>query len=189
MRLNRCRALRHACFALLIALAPLRAQAIQSWEETAGDVLTAVVPLGSLGYTYWYDDKEGRTQWLWCVGTNEVLNSALRLAFNQTYLGKRPNGHEYGFPSGHVGFIMSGAAFLSIRYGWRLGLTGYAASAYVAYTRIETEHHRWRDVIAAAAVAQIVANYTVTTQKKPELEPVIGPGYVGIRWNHPFGSP
>lgn len=166
-----------------------RAHAIASWEETAGDVLTGVIPIGAFFYTYKYDDDEGRKQFYWCIGANEVLNSVARLAFNQTYLGERPNGNEYAFPSGHVGFISSAAGFLYLRYGWEYGLPAYAATAYVAYTRVETDHHRWRDVVAAAALAQTVAFFTVTAKKEPEIVPVLGPGYVGLQWNRSFGSP
>jgi membrane-associated phospholipid phosphatase len=176
------------CAALFFASATPRAFALAGWEETAGDVLTGAIPITAYWYTYHYDDPEGRKQFYWCVGSNEVVNSALRLAFNQTELGKRPNGHEYGFPSGHVGFIMSGAGFLAVRYGWRFGLPAYAASTYVAYTRVETEHHRWRDVLAAAVVAQGIANLTVTSKNRPEVTPMIGSNYVGLEWNHPFGG-
>ena len=186
MRLSRMLML---CAAIGCSAAAPRALAVPSWEEPAGDVLTAVLPLGSLYYTYKYDDAEGRKQFYWCVGTNEVLNSAARLAFNQTYLGKRPNGHEYGFPSGHVGFISSAASFLWLRYGWEYGVPAYAAVGFVAYERIATDHHRSRDVIAAAALAHGVAMATVTSKKVPEVSPVIGPGFVGLEWNHPFGGP
>lgn len=186
MRLSRVLSL---CAVLASAIAAPNAFAIAGWEETAGDVLTGVIPVGAYWWTFHEDDPEGRKQFYWCVGTNEVVNSALRLGFNQTYLGKRPNGHEYGFPSGHVGFIMSGAAFLSIRYGWKLGVPAYAASTYVAYTRVETHHHRWRDVIAAAVVAQGIGNLTVTPDDHPpEVTPVIEAGYVGLQWNHAFGG-
>ena len=180
-----CRVLKLCAAVACLATAP-RALAIQGWETTAGDVLTGAIPLGSYWYTFHADDPEGRRQFYWCVGSNEVVNSALRLAFNETYLGERPNGNRYAFPSGHVGFITSGAAFLTRRYGWRFGLPAYAASAYVAYVRVETRHHRWRDVIAAAALSQGVAEFTVSQRQGPDLIPVIEPGYVGIEWTHTF---
>ena len=187
MRLSRVLLL---CAGLSCATMSTRALAIPGWVGSATDVITGLIPVGTLYYTYKYDDGEGRKQFFWCVGTNEVANSLARLAFNQTYLGKRPNGHEYGFPSGHVGFISSGASFLWHRYGWEYGLPAYGAVGFVAWERIATDHHRTRDVLAAAALAETIALFTVTAKKEPELVPVIGPGgSAGLQWNHTFGSP
>jgi membrane-associated phospholipid phosphatase len=177
------------CATLCCSVAAPSAFAIPGWEKTSTDVITGLIPVGTLYYTYKYDDGEGRKQFFWCVGTNEVVNSAARLAFNQTSLGKRPNGSGYGFPSGHVGFIASGASFLWHRYGWKYGVPAYAAVGFVGWERVATDHHRPRDVIASVALAETVAVFTVTAKKDPELTPVIGPGYVGVEWNHSFGGP
>lgn len=150
------------------------------------DVLAAVVPLTALGVAYFTDDTEGQKQWLRNTVANQVLVSALRLGFNQTSLGERPNGHQYGFPSGHVAFVMSGAAFLGERYGWKWGTPAYLATAYVAYVRVNEDKHHWRDVIAAGALGYGVALLTVTPENATHLAPVIGPDFLGLRWQRSF---
>jgi membrane-associated phospholipid phosphatase len=152
----------------------------------SADILTGVVPLTGLVVAYCTDDTEGRKQWLRNTGVNQVLTSALRLGFNETSLGERPNGNEYGFPSGHVALVMSGATFLGERYGWKWGAPAYLASAYVGYVRVDNDHHHWRDVIASGALAYGVALLTVTPEKATYLAPVVGPDFLGLRWQRSF---
>lgn len=179
-------------FWVLAALAalwlPRPAAALQSYEETAGDVLTGVIPLGALYLTYDKDDNEGRQQWLWSTGTTLALNSALRYGLRNTSLSTRPNGHPYGFPSGHIGFLGSGAAFLQERYGWHWGAPAWAATGYVAYVRVESGHHRWRDVGAAAALAYGVSRVFVTPYGSVEASPVIDEDKTGIEFRMAFGG-
>lgn len=150
------------------------------------DILTGVVPLTGLGVAYFTDDTEGQKQWLRNLCVNQVLTSGLRLAFNETSLGERPNGSEYGFPSGHVSAVMAGATFLDKRYGWKWGVPAYLASAGVAYVRVDENQHRWQDVIASAALAYGVAMLTVTPENATYLAPIIGPGFLGLRWQRSF---
>lgn len=147
---------------------------------------TAVVPLTGLAVAYFTDDKEGEKQWLRNTGLSLVLTSTLRLAFNQTYLGKRPNGGQYGFPSGHEAFVMSGAAFLGRRYGMKWGVPAYVAAAYVGYDRVHENRHHLRDVLASAALSYGVALLTVTPEHATHIAPVIGPEFLGLRWERSF---
>jgi membrane-associated phospholipid phosphatase len=152
----------------------------------ATDILTAVVPLTGLAVAYFTDDLEGQKQWLRNTGLNQVLVTALRVGFNETSLGERPNGHPYGFPSGHQAFITSGAAFLGERYGWKWGTPAYMAAAYVAYVRVDEDKHHWRDVITASAIGYGVALMTVTPENATYLAPVIGPDFLGLRFERSF---
>ena len=170
--------------ALLLVLCPLPAAAVEGWEETAADVLTGVVPLGAGGVTYLKDDPEGRRQWLWSTATSLVVNTAARVAFNETEYGERPNGHPYGFPSGHTSFIASGAAFLQERYGYRYGIPAWLMSGYTAYVRVETDHHRWRDVIAAAALSYGISRVFVTPFEPLPVTPVVDAGRVGLLFEY-----
>lgn len=155
-------------------------------EILATDILTGVVPLTGLAVAYFTDDIEGQKQWLRNTGVNQVFITALRVGFNETSLGERPNGHPYGFPSGHVAFVSSGATFLGQRYGWKWGVPAYLATAYVAYVRVDEDKHRWRDVISAGALAYGVALLTVTPKNALYLAPVIGPDFLGLRWQRSF---
>jgi membrane-associated phospholipid phosphatase len=152
----------------------------------AADVLTAVIPLTGIAVAYFTDDTLGQKQWLRNTVVNQVLVSALRLGFNETSLGERPNGHSYGFPSGHEAFVMSGAAFLGERYGWKWGTPAYMAAAYVAYVRVDEDKHHWRDVIASGILGYGVALLTVTPENATYLAPVIGPDFIGMRWERSF---
>jgi membrane-associated phospholipid phosphatase len=150
------------------------------------DILTAAVPLTGLGVAHFTDDTEGRKQWLRNVLVNQVLTSAFRLGFNETSLGRRPTGNGYGFPSGHVAAVMSGATFLHQRYGWKWGAPAYLAAATVAYIRVKEDQHYWRDVVAAGALAYGVALLTVTPENASHLAPIIGPHFIGLRWQRSF---
>jgi len=112
--------------------------------------------------------------------------SALRLGFNETSLGERPDGNDYGFPSGHVAFVMSGATFIEKRYGWKWGIPAYLAAASVAYVRVDEDKHHWRDVLASGALAYGVAMLTVTPKNAIYLAPIIGPDFIGLRWSRSF---
>ncbi|TJY61020.1 phosphatase PAP2 family protein [Sinimarinibacterium sp. CAU 1509] len=168
----------------LLCFHAVPAQAIS--EELPADIVTGVLPLASLAVAYFKDDGEGTKQFLRSTGVSLVLNTSLRVVFNQTSWGERPNGHPYGFPSGHVGFATSSAAFLQDRYGWKFGLPAYAAVGYIAYVRVDTDHHRWRDVIAGAAVSYGVSKLFVTPEHASHLAPVIGPDFLGMRWERSF---
>ena len=115
-----------------------------------------------------------------------MLNNSLRLAFNETSWGERPNGSPYGFPSGHIGFATSSAAYLQDRYGWEYGLPAYAVVGYIAHVRVDTGHHRWRDVFAAVGVSMGVSKLFVTPEKATYIAPIIGPDFLGLRWERSF---
>jgi len=152
----------------------------------ATDILAGVVPLSGLVVAYFKDDVEGEKQWLRNITVNQVLTSALRLGFNETSLGERPNGGSYGFPSGHVAVVASGATFLGQRYGWKWGTPAYLAAASVAFIRVNEDKHHWRDVIAAGALSYGVALLTVTPENATCLAPIIGPDFLGLRWQRSF---
>ena len=159
-----------------LSLPPPPAAAVESWEVTATDVLTGVVPLGAFWLTHAKDDRAGRDQYLWSMGTTLVVVTSARLLFNDHEWGERPNGHPYGFPSGHLAFFGAGAAFLQDRYGWRWGLPAWAAAGWTAYVRVEDDHHRWRDVIVASAVAIGVSQYFVSPYPDLTVKPLFGIG-------------
>lgn len=177
-----------ACAALLLQSRP--AAALDSWQVNATDVLTGVVPLGALWLTHAKDDRAGRDQYLWSMGTTLVVVNGARLLFNEHEYGERPNGHPYGFPSGHLAFVGAGAAFLQDRYGWRWGAPAWAAAGWTAYVRVEDDHHRWRDVIVASVVAVGVSQYFVTRHPDLTVKPLFrlggGDDTAGLRLEYRF---
>ena len=80
--------------------------------QMTSNIITDILPLAALGTVYFKGDSEGGKQWLRDTVLYEVLYSGLILGFNETSLGKRPNGGPYSFPSGHAGFAFAQAGFL-----------------------------------------------------------------------------
>lgn len=155
-------------------------------EEISADVITAIVPLTAYAIAHYKDDGDGEGQFLRSNAVSLVLNTTLRLAFNETDWGTRPNGSPYGFPSGHVAFMTTSAAFLQDRFGWEYGVPAYALTGYVAWVRVDTNHHRWRDVAAAAALSIGVSRLFVTPQNATHIAPIIGPEWLGMRIERSF---
>ena len=153
----------------------------------ATDILDGVVTLTGLGVAYLKDDTEGQKQWLRNISVNQGLTWSLWPIFNQTSLGERPNGDpRNSFPSGHVSLAMSGATFLDRRYGWKWGVPAYAASAYIAYVRVDEDKHHWRDVIASGVLSYGVAMLFVTPDDATYLAPIVGPDFIGLRLGRSF---
>lgn len=171
--------------ALLFA-APLAAREVSSKEVAATDVLTGVIPLGALWLTHARDDDEGRDQYLWSMGTSLVVLNGARLAFKDHEWGTRPNGHPYGFPSGHIAFLGAGAAFLQDRYGWTWGVPAWLATGYTGYVRVETGHHRWRDVVVSGVVAAGISQYFVTPYPDMTVRPLFGEAGAGVEVSYTF---
>lgn len=177
-------------FSLPVAIAALlclqSGTAAAGQDELPADIVTGLVPIATFAIAHYKDDGEGEGQFLRSVGASLVLNSVLRLGFNQTSWGERPNGSPYGFPSGHVAFMTSNAAFLQDRFGWKFGVPAYVLTGYVAWVRVDTDHHRWRDVVAGAALSYGVSKLFVTPHNATHIAPVIGPDWLGLRWERSF---
>ena len=152
----------------------------------AGDIVTGLTPFVTFGIAYFKHDTEGEKEWVRDLVVNEVLNTGLRVAFNHTSLGKRPDGSSYGFPSGHAGFMFSQAGFLQERYGWAYGGPALLLASAVSYIRVREDKHYWRDVIAGGALGYGVALLTVTPLKATHLAPIVGPDWIGIRFDRSF---
>lgn len=157
-----------------------------SGDELAADIVTAALPLGAYAIAHYRDDGAGEGQFLRANAASLVLNTVLRVGFNQTRWGERPNGNQYAFPSGHVGFVVTQAAFLQQRFGWQYGVPAYLLSGYVAWVRVDTDHHHWRDIIAAVAVAEFTARLFVTPHDAVHVAPIIGPDWLGLRLERSF---
>lgn len=155
-------------------------------EELPADIVTGLLPLASYAIAHFKDDEEGEKQLLRTNVASLVVTTTLRVAFNQTRWGERPNGSSYGFPSGHAAFAMSSASFLQDRYGWKYGVPAYALAGYVSYVRVDTDHHRWRDVITGAAISYGITKLFVTPQNATHLAPIIGPEFIGLRWERSY---
>lgn len=127
----------------------------KSNSEKAGDALQLVIPAAGLGMAVAKHDNEGVKQLGTTMATNLAATYALKYAFNDTDLGKRPDGDDYSFPSGHTSNACAGATFIGQRYGWRYGSMAMLPAAYVGWSRVDAKRHHVRDVIAGCAVGTI----------------------------------
>lgn len=151
-------------------------------NSISAHAVMSAIPVGAIALAFYKDDVEGEKQFLRNVIANQLLTSAARVGFNETEWGQRPNGGGYGFPSGHVAFAGAGASFLEERYGWQWGVPAWLLTGYVAWVRVANDDHRWRDVVAAAALAYGVGKLFVTPENATYLAPTIGPDWLGLRF-------
>lgn len=174
--------------AVLFALPVLPAAADEEYSdsELSADVVTAMLPLTTFAIAHFRDDGAGEGQLLRSTGVSLLLNTALRVGFNETRFGERPNGNEYGFPSGHAAFVASSAAFLQDRFGWKYGVPAYLLVGYVSWVRVDTDHHHWRDVVAGVALSTAVSSLFVTPHDATHIAPIIGPDWLGLRIERSF---
>lgn len=168
------------CALLICLLRPSEAQCGSS--AIVGHAVMSAIPVSAFAVTYFKDDPEGRKQLFRNVIVNQLITSIARVGFNETSLGERPTGNEYGFPSGHVSFAGAGSSFYSERYGWKYGVPAWLATGFVMNNRVQNNDHHWRDVIASAALSYGVGKLFVTPQDATYLAPVIGPGWLGLRF-------
>jgi membrane-associated phospholipid phosphatase len=137
----------------LLLLTPATLRARES-SETAADILRVLLPASACGLTFLHDDPEGRPQFyksfLSTVGVTYLLK--------ETVDAERPNGGGGSFPSGHASMVFSGAAFMQRRYGWSYGAPAYLLAAFVGWSRVDSDDHRVRDVVAGAAIGVAFAH-------------------------------
>jgi membrane-associated phospholipid phosphatase len=116
--------------------------------ETGGDLLQIILPGAAYGLTWLEDDPQGRRQFTYSFATTLGATYGLKLGAHK----ERPNGGEMAFPSGHTAAAFSGAAFITRRYGWRLGLPACLGALAVGHSRIMAEKHDPEDVFAGALI-------------------------------------
>ena len=67
------------------------------------------------------------------------------------------------------------------RYGWEYGIPAYVAATFVAYSRVESDQHYTRDVIAGAVIG-IVSSYLFTDSYKGwQIQPDVDYAHYGVR--------
>jgi membrane-associated phospholipid phosphatase len=109
----------------------------------------------------------------------QVLSQAVVQSLKFTVRRERPDGsNRLSFPSGHTAGAVATAAVLQRRYGWKVGLPAYTASAYVAASRMSANKHHLTDVMVGAAIG-LAAGRTVTvgtekTRFSVGLAPTVG---------------
>jgi membrane-associated phospholipid phosphatase len=156
---------------LMLACAPFSAAVAGESFTTYGDVTRYALPAGAVILALPKDDTAGLKQLLASGGVTLAATYALKYAVDDT----RPNGGRRSFPSGHTAWAFTGAAYIHHRYGWQWGLPAEIAATAVAVSRVDGDFHRWRDVIASAAIAHASAFFLVDRlDERVTLMPMIG---------------
>jgi membrane-associated phospholipid phosphatase len=132
--------------------------------ETYGNLGQYAIPAIAAGISWYQDDIDGLKQFSYSLAATGASVWALK----NTVDSQRPNGEEKSFPSGHSALAFSGASYLQMRYGWTYGIPAYAAAGLVGWSRVDTEQHYWRDVIAGAVIATSFS-YLFTDTKEQQV--------------------
>jgi len=135
----------------------------KSNTEQAGDLLQYAIPLISFSSTLLIEDNEqehytGSIAFIKSAFTAQLSALALKKSINA----QRPNGECCdSFPSGHTTLAFMGASFIQFRYGLKYAIPAYVAASYVGYSRVHTNKHYTRDVVAGAVVG-VLSSYIFT---------------------------
>lgn len=120
---------------------------------------------------------------LWGVGagtkhpklslTGRALTESLFLSMAVTWIVKaafrreRPNDSgNFSFPSGHATAAFSTAAVLTVFYGWKGALPGYAMATLVSLNRLDSQVHFLSDVVMGAVIGSAIGVGTARFLKK-----------------------
>jgi membrane-associated phospholipid phosphatase len=145
----------HKAAAIFAALLAQNAFAVDSTTRNT-NIITGGLPVLAAGLSYFNDDTEGVVQLIKSEAATVLITEGLKNASHQT----RPDGSDNkSFPSRHAAVAFSAAQFMQMKGGWEYGLPSYAAAAYVANARVESNRHRWRDVAAGAATGAVTTYY------------------------------
>ena len=138
-----------------IALLSCQAHALDSITRNA-NLVTMGLPAFAAGMSFVNDDTAGVVQLIKSEAATVLITEGLKNASHQT----RPDGSDNkSFPSRHAAVAFSAAQYMQMKGGWEYGLPSYAAAAYVANARVESNRHRWRDVAAGAATGAATTYY------------------------------
>ncbi|MEY4316893.1 MAG: hypothetical protein RI902_701 [Pseudomonadota bacterium] len=162
---------KHKVAAIFAALVAQNAFAVDSTTRSA-NLITGGLPVVAAGLSYLSNDTEGVVQLIKSEAATVLLTEGLKNASHQT----RPDGSDNkSFPSRHAAVAFSAAQYMQMKGGWEYGLPAYAAAAYVANARVESNRHRWRDVAAGAATGA-ATTYYFTDDKRDSRFGVIWSG-------------
>ncbi len=144
--------------------------------ETAGDIIAVALPVGAAALTIVNHDQDGFIE----LAESGLLTLGITYGLKYTVSATRPNGFEHSFPSAHTSVSFASAEFIRERYGWNYGIPAYLAASFVGYSRVESNAHYTRDVIAGAVIG-IGSSWLFTTPNKAwNARPVVGNSYYGI---------
>jgi len=200
-------------------------------QQTARDALLIGLPLAAFGLTFLlkdhlqatpdsplrFDGASGfdadtlihlngspRHDLLLAMGRTVLATYALKYSVSE----ERPNGADsHSFPSGHTSVSFAGAEFIRKEYGWGWATPAYLAASYVGWSRVASDNHYTRDVVAGAAIGVLsnhdfgeftgrygtisitpawIGNFT-DDDRRPLADDALAPG-IGLRVQMLFGN-
>ena len=137
-----------------------------------GDAMRFGLPAFGLGMALTREDWKGSKQWLGSNGATLAATGLTKELFNDGSWGTRPNKGDKSFPSGHTSSACAGAGFIGRRYGMGYGIPALSLAALTAYSRVDLDKHRWRDVLGGCALGLVLTGLIVTREK--DDSPVLG---------------
>lgn len=160
-----------------------QSQASNSFE-TYGDIGQFAIPVIAASISWYKDDYEGLKDF----GYSFLATTATVEVLKNTVDATRPNGGSKSFPSGHTAWAFSGASYLHMRYGWDYGLPAYIAAGAVGWSRVDSDNHYWRDVVASAVIASGFSYFFTTPyeQKLAFAPGIMFDGSQGILMNYQY---
>ena len=114
----------------------------------------------------------------------QIINAGITQGLKHIVNRERPDGSNYSFPSGHASASFASAAVLERHFGWKVGLIGYSAAAYVAVSRLSENEHYASDVIFGAALG-MVSGHSVTVELRGNrfaVAPAAVPGGAAVNF-------
>ena len=153
-----------------MALSPAQIRLIRK----LGDFLHIALPVvGFLLAVYKKRDQDFRVLLKSTVITS-VLTHVIKFFLNMTFLGERPDGGSFSFPSGHTSSAFSAAALISSSYPETkvISVGAYALACFTGYSRIAANRHHYRDVFAGAALGMLTSYHLSRSQSSD-----FGPNY------------
>ncbi len=122
----------------------------KSHLEQYGDIAEYGIPVFAGLVAVMHGDGDGLVR----LGEGALYTAVATHTLKAAISARRPNGNNNdSFPSGHTSSAFQGAAFLQFEYGWQYGVPALLAATVVGYSRVDSDHHYWRDVAAGALLA------------------------------------
>ncbi len=171
-------------FLLFACTMSTQAFAAKGNVQKNGDILQIAIPLLSLGSTLVFeDDFTGSKEFLKAFAASQLTTLTLKKLTHE----RRPSGSCCeSFPSGHTSASFMGASFIHYRYGWKYSIPAYVAATYVGYSRVHSNQHYTRDVVAGAAIG-IISSYFFTKKYHAfSVTPYAYAGGAGLQLNTQF---
>lgn len=135
----------------------------------ASMVSEVIVPTAAAVYALSTRDLDGFKQLALAGLTTAHLTTFLKYSVER----RRPDGsNTRSFPSGHTSISFAASGFVYYRYGWQWSVPFYAVSTGIGYSRVNVRAHWFSDVVAGAALGQIMAK-VFTTKYNVRISPVV----------------